>query len=42
MAAADAALYQAKQSGRNQTRVTPAQARMIAGAARATDQKLLR
>jgi diguanylate cyclase (GGDEF)-like protein len=43
MAAADAALYQAKQSGRNQTRVTPAQARAIAGsAARASDQKLLR
>ena len=42
MAAADAALYQAKQSGRNQTRVTPAQARATAGAARATDQKLLR
>ncbi len=42
MAAADAALYQAKQSGRNQTRVTPAQPRAIVGAARTTDQKLLR
>jgi diguanylate cyclase (GGDEF)-like protein len=42
MAAADAALYRAKQSGRNQTRVTPAQARAIVAAGRASDQKLLR